>query len=370
MTDIAEIKARDMKLDIIKGLGIILMVWIHGGGPFGHFINLFHMPIFFMASGFLWNEKNADAFFDLTQYIKRKLASLWKPFVMFNGILVLLHNLFLKFGLYTDCQTLLEYFPDENNKIQYALSAKEIFINLFKTMLFAHTAQLGSPTWFIRTLFIITIMFAVVRFIDRKILRKNVFTCFTFCASGAIATLISIFNVQMPFGGSNVFAAFFLYVVGVWMKKLKANCNFSQHNNKNTCITLVLSMVVLLICNWTGTVAFSSGRITNILFLLVASIAGWQLLYSLAELFPKKVKSCLSYIGRNSLVILLFHLLCFKIVSIIYTLATSKEWVFVAAFPSIKNVTGLWIAYLIIGVIGPLLLSLFNNKFKELLWRK
>lgn len=42
-------------ISIIKGLGIILMVIGHTNSPFRDFIYLFHMPLFYMISGFLFN---------------------------------------------------------------------------------------------------------------------------------------------------------------------------------------------------------------------------------------------------------------------------------------------------------------------------
>lgn len=53
-------KNRNINIDIIKGIGIILMVGGHCGMPFTHFIYLFHMAIFFMASGYCFNASNSE----------------------------------------------------------------------------------------------------------------------------------------------------------------------------------------------------------------------------------------------------------------------------------------------------------------------
>ena len=51
----AEIKAkqRDKSIDIAKGIGIILVVYGHLACPISEEIFLFHMPLFFLLSGFL-----------------------------------------------------------------------------------------------------------------------------------------------------------------------------------------------------------------------------------------------------------------------------------------------------------------------------
>lgn len=44
-----EMQKRNLVIDILKGLGIILMVAGHSGFPFTRFIYLFHMAIFFYS---------------------------------------------------------------------------------------------------------------------------------------------------------------------------------------------------------------------------------------------------------------------------------------------------------------------------------
>lgn len=51
-------KKRSLELDMLKGFGIFLMVFDHvGWGELVHtYIQSFHMPLFFLVSGFLWKE--------------------------------------------------------------------------------------------------------------------------------------------------------------------------------------------------------------------------------------------------------------------------------------------------------------------------
>lgn len=45
---------RDITLDLVKGIGILLMVIRHARAPYSDFVLLFHMAIFFIASGYLY----------------------------------------------------------------------------------------------------------------------------------------------------------------------------------------------------------------------------------------------------------------------------------------------------------------------------
>ena len=69
-------KERNISIDIIKGIGIILMVGGHCGMPFTHFIYLFHMAIFFMASGYCFNASNSETMQDVLSFVKRKFKGL------------------------------------------------------------------------------------------------------------------------------------------------------------------------------------------------------------------------------------------------------------------------------------------------------
>lgn len=53
--DNVSIVERYKVIDVIKGYGICLMVCGHSGAPFTNWIYLFHMALFFIASGYLWN---------------------------------------------------------------------------------------------------------------------------------------------------------------------------------------------------------------------------------------------------------------------------------------------------------------------------
>lgn len=59
-------KKRNESFDILRGIGIIIMVMGHigFGNVFDKYIHTFHMPIFFFVSGYFFNMKdNFKSFF-------------------------------------------------------------------------------------------------------------------------------------------------------------------------------------------------------------------------------------------------------------------------------------------------------------------
>ena len=84
-------------IDIAKAIGIILVVIGHCiPGKITNFIYLFHMPMFFMITGYVFKpEENWNGYI---AFIKRKIKSLYIPFVMFNILFLVLNNLFIDIG--------------------------------------------------------------------------------------------------------------------------------------------------------------------------------------------------------------------------------------------------------------------------------
>lgn len=83
-------KQRRADLDIAKGIGILLVVWAHAKAPYNSYMYLFHMPFFFLISGYLHNHKA-----EFGTFFKRKVVSLYLPFVGWNlavTVLKLLEN--------------------------------------------------------------------------------------------------------------------------------------------------------------------------------------------------------------------------------------------------------------------------------------
>lgn len=139
-------KNRNINIDIIKGIGIILMVGGHCGMPFTHFIYLFHMAIFFMASGYCFNASNSETMQDVLSFVERKFKGLWFPYVLWTAVFSLLHNVFIKAGIYSPTPW----------------SISEIGKNIIKSFFLHGHTQLGSALWFISALMQIAVLYCCI----------------------------------------------------------------------------------------------------------------------------------------------------------------------------------------------------------------
>ena len=81
---------RNKNIDALKGFGIFLVVVGHICTEMQglvHWIYSFHMPLFFMISGFLDEGKNGDL--RIKDYILKKMNSLLYPYIPFSFIFLL-----------------------------------------------------------------------------------------------------------------------------------------------------------------------------------------------------------------------------------------------------------------------------------------
>ena len=111
-------KQRDPVLDSMRGIGIVLMVLGHSGFPGTDYIYLFHMALFFMLSGWFFSLRGG-----LVHFVRRKLVTLWLPFVAANTVFTVCNNLFLRLNILTADARIAEI---PGNSVTAPVSIKDI----------------------------------------------------------------------------------------------------------------------------------------------------------------------------------------------------------------------------------------------------
>lgn len=96
------------ELDIVKGLCIIFMVIGHTSWKYMYIFLLFHMAVFFMVSGYLFQDRYADSVKSVIGFAIKRLKRLYIPWVMANSAFLLCNNIFLKTGFLTSDPFFLE----------------------------------------------------------------------------------------------------------------------------------------------------------------------------------------------------------------------------------------------------------------------
>ena len=181
---------RNNIIDVLKGLAIICMVAAHCGFPYTEYIYLFHMAVFMMASGYFFSSKNAMTIKSVVKYIYKKVLALYIPYVLFNGMLVLLHNTLIELKVYTYDPQFLEiggfgaawgliwpYTPEYKKAV------------LMAVLKFQSEPQLAGANWFLRALFYVSVGHCVIMWAIQKIkpntLRNMALVLLLYC-TGAV----------------------------------------------------------------------------------------------------------------------------------------------------------------------------------------
>ena len=372
-------KKRDITIDIIKGIGIILMVVRHARAPYSEFVLLFHMAIFFIASGYLYKDSYSDTIKSLKNYVVRKIKGLWLPYFLYTVLFILLHNVLINLNIYTNNPQFLLVQGLENNAIKEYMTLPKMCKEIIKAVFFRADTQLGGAFWFFEILFFTLIIYAVVDFIAKKIIKKNKnyrlilqsIISFVFLLAGYYCYMNKIF-----LGGyTRILSVYCLIYIGVIFKEFSLpNRIFSK---VNSLLIIVPCLAILIIAKQFGSIDLGNNNIKDPLFFLVVSIAGFFMLYGIAiilQKFSNKIICCIvkaiAYISKRSVSIIALHFLCFKIVSFIGVLALGMDSYMLAAFPVLFQDGAYWLAYTIVGITLPLLADALYLKIKKLFLNK
>ena len=350
-------KQRDPVLDSMRGIGIVLMVLGHSGFPGTDYIYLFHMALFFMLSGWFFSLRGG-----LVHFVRRKLVTLWLPFVAANTVFTVCNNLFLRLNILTDDVRIAEI---PGNSVTAPVSIKDIIGRTVHWCVFDGGTQLGGAMWFIQALFQISLLYAVMEVLLQKLLHGGdtliAQGLLSACCSGSAGTVIRSAGMS---GG------WVLRPAATGCSTLVRCCAALRGRRGARCTGRLLAQRPLFCCWCCGGSARSGWQATAIptrRFLLLASMAGWVLVRSAACLTAPlpRVSAVLGYLGRATMPIVILHFLSFKLVTWLGLLATGGESYLLAAFPVYFTGGVWWLAYTAAGLALPLAADAVYKKIKN-----
>lgn len=356
---------RNNRMDIFKGLAILSMVLAHCGFPFTQEIYLFHMAAFFMASGYFYNPKNSSTLLSTGKYIWKKILALYVPYVLFNGTLILLHNQLISWNLMTS-DPLFEEIGGYGAVWgrQWPYSPEFTRDSLKMVVRFMKEPQLAGATWFLRSLFVVSVFHCVFMYLVQKLhfpwLKKLAITlALISCAIGAAGIQNGTLSLIEP--RAAYFAGWLAYMMGVFLRKKESLLRYDLPS-------ALFAGVLLFVLGKYGSVSLASGYIQSVPFYLAASLLGWILLRSLAELLAGPVSKILAFAGKHSLSIVFWHFISFKAVTLLRIFLRNRNMVLLASFPTMDGQSPyLWIAYTLAGMSIPLAIAWVYQKIKDII---
>lgn len=263
-----EIKQRFDEIDILKSFGIILMIMGHigFGSVFDYWIHAFHMPMFYLISGFLYKKSTLS----FNKFVKKKAKSLLLPYIIFAMFHLVVWYLLL-------------YIFDKNINLQAFIS-----IVTFNTK----DMPISGALWFLTSLFFVDIIYFLI---DKL---NNIICKYLIIAGFSLLGCILPLYLRLPWALDTSFMAIGLYAASSASKKyiIKANKLYIG-------ITLLVLGSILTFFN--GYVNVREGHYSNIILYYTVAILITYGLYMISirlKKYNNKLVNELKFIGKNSLV--------------------------------------------------------------------
>ena len=256
-------------VDSLKGFAIILVILGHISSPLSRLIYSFHMPLFFIASGFFLNPRN-----ELKREIIKSIKRLFKPFFIY-----LLLGFIVEF--------LKRYFLDRGQLKLEDFTGALIYMDYDRLL-----GTYAFVLWFLPALFIgKTFVYLILKYSRFLILEILLI---------AIAFLIGC-NFNFPFAIDDGLLSSPYIFIGYYFYK-----NKDVLTNKTTAfVLLILLLIISLVCG-VPELNISTKYFESILINLIWTCALSFLLFKLFCNLKINLKA-LEYLGINSLLIFLIH---------------------------------------------------------------
>jgi acyltransferase len=321
-------KQRINWVDIAKGLGIILVVVGHTKFGYVDFIYSFHMPLFFIISGLLFTSSKCRVSFKdfLADRFKRLIIPYFASCIFFYTFWVLLGR----------------HFGENAEKNVPVLKP-------LLGMLYANGINdwliFNVPLWFLPCLFVAELIF----FISLKLYKNN---------NGMLATAVLVITISgyfisrvlfLPWGADIALVSQLFIFIGYQIR----DKNLYTRVTINQVVALVVFLAVMLLISYyiNGRVDMNGRIYKNFLLFYMGGVSGSILIFVLSRTIGlyQKISVFFTNCGKETLIILFFHSISFKVLSAIV--------VFLLHMPLKFAQQQLWMIYSLVGVLSPMYLG-------------
>lgn len=276
---------RETWIDFLRGTGIILVVLGHCWPPFSKQIYGFHMPLFFLLSGYLFSHYERLCFKDL---VKKLAVRLLIPYYVLCPI-----------GLIFDITTKLI----AHKNIELLRSMVGCFL-----LSWGKWMELSQPLWFLTGLFCTNILYWFITKID------GYWKIPVICGCTILSYCMGYFDLpRLPWNVDTAMMAVAFMAMGDWLYKKRNILDPEITKQKFRVLTLSAALVcvglISIHFNRIDFVAFAKNRYGDYIPMLLGATSMILALYLLGRILPfERVGggTLISLIGRHTLFILGF----------------------------------------------------------------
>ena len=365
---------RNTVISICKALGIILMVIGHADAPtrLHCFLYEFHMPLFFITAGYFFSLKYLT---DEATFVKKRIKGLYLPFVKWAVFFLIIHNWMFDLGI------LNEHYGNWEGGVTHPYSWHQIQQNFWNiiTAMAGYDAFLCGAFWFFRGLLVASIVYLIIyKGIDllcgkTKLPHREtwvpIMVCIFCLLIAGWKTYEGLRVINIIQGGYREIMGTFFFGCGFLFRKYEQGYTTLLHTAHNSTIsylksgsaTLLFGITVYLFSVYLTANMNWRSSYTQFLSLPLPAILGFLMTYNVSSYLNRCngwLKRFLVFCGDNTLPIFIFHIISFKVVSLIkiayYNLDPQQIGCHMVIHDYAKE-DFFWILYTIAGVGIPLL---------------
>lgn len=339
-----------------------MMVIGHAEGPSWllSVIFLFHMPLFFITSGYFFSRRYIS---QPWEFCVKRVKGLYVPFVKWSVLFLLLHNIFFHIGI------LNEQYGNWEGGVTHPYSLNNALQRLFSIFfqMGGYDEFIAGAFWFFRALFIVSIAFIILRVVleSRETLRKNV--------RAEIVIVVGAFLLALLMGGTglkiqSIVQGGMREVCGLFFFSIGVIYRHYEHRIPKHWLPALLTFFALCWCasqHYAGMNYKLSAF--NVFTLSITGCLGFYLLHCVSQWLSGKQNiftRFLNYCGENTMPIFVFHILAYKVVSLM------KIWYYGLDIKQIgchmvihdHHDDYFWVLYTIVGVGLPLLCTFLRQR--------
>lgn len=345
---------QNLTITYTKAVGIILMVLAHCSSflLLDNIIGSFHMPLFFIVSGYCFKERYIH---ESTLFVWRRIKGLWWPYVKYGMLFLAFHNVFFDLNIYNDKYGFMGI-------VQHLYTADDYLDRAKCILMMTRTECLLGGYWFLTSLFwgsLIAFWMLVGCQLIAKITKLN--RILIIAVGGAILLVTCLITNYIPktftifLIGPRDFMSATFFMIGYCFAISKIP-KFKWWQSLLAFSTVIVNSCFL---HWVISAADIFSDPIKVMPYVITAVLGTWCVYSLPwERLEGKKAKLMEYIGNHTLDILTWHLLCFKLVSLVIIVDYNLPIERLAEFPTIGEYDnrGWFVASTIVGLGVPLLM--------------
>ncbi len=287
-------KMRLSWIDICRGIGILCVIYAHGlsEDKFRFLFYAFHIPLFFFLSGVTLHHKQHES---TLKSLKKAIKGILLPYFLFA---------FICYGLW-----LIPNIPT----FQFS-GFVQVVINILYGNGSGKQFFYNAVLWFLPCLFVTRLLFTILSNVSNK---TNVLLPLLFiCSMGGYVLAAFYPQLKLPFGSEIALSSVVFFGLGYLYNSNTRLKTLFENKRLTSAILFTLFTVLLASLNFYLTghqVDMRLNRMGNYFLFYLSAICGIGM--CVAWSYVIRANKVLEFLGKNSMILFIFHLIIFTYIS-------------------------------------------------------